>query len=355
MLAFRIRIRPREHGELMGILGNRLNIDELQVDQSGLLNQLPFKYQAFRITEDRRPIGFRFYSNSATIEALVDGKAIVVCGEAFDAPTATAKAFSELIERSTLLKYAASNPQVNRTSNGWAAHFEEVQAELNATLEIVERDAVLAQWYSASPFLEIENSALPNSILNWMNVELSRSEFPNMRVLISTEGIGPSVTCILVNSNGFGVCGHSSKSDLASAIENAIGEACRAAHLSLRNAHYADTEVLRTKEFGVNVNPGAHAVYYAYQEPFPDWMFGEKVSWFNALRLWNFKMTLLNKEHDLFKIQTVLTDPLYVSFAQHPNAFELSWGPTSADKIRNAKTSHRLVETKINLKPHPIS
>ncbi len=340
----------------MGLLGNNQINEEQHRDPSGFLNLLPFKYQSLRTHKDERPKGFQFYSNSITIEAQLDNKEIIVCGEAFDVATATAKAISELIERSVLLKQAASNPLINKTSNGWAAHFEEKQAKLNAVLEIIERDAVLAQWYSATPFLEIENTNLPSSILNWVNTELSKSEFPVLKVLISTKGIGPSVTCALMKPNGFGVCGHSSKADLLPAIENAIGEACRAAHMTLRNAHYADTEILKTNQFGTKINPGAHAVYYAYQEPLPDWMFGEKISWFNALHSWSLKMAPINEGQNLvFTTKTVMSEPVFVSYSKHPETFELTWGPQSSDEIRKTKAGHRLIGNEVNLKPHPIS
>lgn len=340
----------------MKALANKQVSNERTSDQLGLLTQLPFNYEIFRISEDHRPDGFKFYSNGLTIESQLDGKEIIVCGEAFDATTATAKAISELIERSALIKYAAKNRVLNKTSNGWAAHFEKKQAQLNAALEIIERDAVLAQWYSATPFFEIESTSLPKSIIAWSETQLSRSEFPILKILISTKGIGPSVTCVLMNKKGFGVCGHSSKINLLSAIENAIGEACRAGHMSLRNAHYADSIILMSNEPGIKINPGAHAVYYAYQEIFPNWMFGEKISWVNAVHSWNSKMTNFSSVQFFdFTIETVLTEPVFVCFAKHPEALKLSWGVFGLDEMRKLKTNNRLSENKINLKPHPIS
>lgn len=340
----------------MELLGNSHVSDGLQKVQSELLRSLPFNYQSFKVTEDKRPIGFRFYKSNVTIEAQLNGKEIIVCGEDSDPSTATAKALSELIERSTLITYISKNPLIARTSNGWAAHVDEEQAKLNAVLEVIERDAVLAQWFSATPFLEIDCNSLPSSILSWANSELSNSEFPILKVLISTNGIGPSVTCLFMNASGFGVCGHSCKVDLASTIENAIGEACRAAHLSLRNSYYADTEILKTRPVGTKINPGAHAVYYAYHEAFPNWMFGEKISWSEALKLWGQRIApyVVTKNLD-FEIETVLTDPVFVCFAKHQEAFELSWGSMTSEQIRKTNAGRRLAEIEINLKPHPIS
>ncbi|MFZ3228931.1 MAG: YcaO-like family protein [Pseudobdellovibrio sp.] len=341
----------------MEVLANKQSSHEPASNQlDSLLNQLPFKYESLRISEDQRPDGFKFFSNGFTIETHYDGKEIIVCGEAFDATTATAKAISELIERSVLIKYTAKNSALNKTSNGWAAHFEKKQAQFNAALEIIERDAVLAQWYSATPFFEIEITSLPKSITDWVETQLSRSEFPVLKILASSKGIGPSVTCVLMNERGFGVCGHSSKIDLLFAIENAIGEACRAGHLILRNAHYEDSKILMSGDLGIKINPGAHAVYYAYQETFPNWMFGEKISWTNAVHSWNLKMTnFASIQFFDFAIETVLTEPVFVCFAKHSEALELSWGAIGFDKIRNLNANKRLLGNKINLKPHPIS
>lgn len=335
-------------------LKRSIGLEENLVSETDLLPLLPFDYENLRISSDCRPIGFRFYKNSFTIGAHLHGKNILVCGEDNDRDVAVSKAVSELIERSVLIEHAAKTPSI-KTSNGWAAHFDKDTAKLNAALEIVERDGVLTHWYSNAAFIEIDTRQLPINILSWVEAELSKSEFPLLRVLLSTKGIGPSVTCIFMNKNGFGVCGHSSKIDLLAAIENAIGEACRAAHLTLRNAYYADSEILK-RGGSEKINPGAHAVYYAYHEPFPQWMFDEKVSWFSGQEIWNKRMTEFQKNIICdFEIETAITEPLFVTFARHPRAFDLSWGSKAPTEILNSVASYRLNRNEINLKPHPIS
>lgn len=340
----------------MESLGHEQFKHEYETDKTDMSTLLPFKYDSLRVVEDKRPQGFRFYSNSVTIEAKLFGREIIVCGEGFDTATASAKAISELIERSALIDHAIKNPSILKTSNGWAAHFNEEQAKINAILEVIERDAALAQWYSSTPFLEIDSTTLPASIRSWTKTELSTSELPILKVLISTKGLGPSVTVVLMNSNGFGVCGHSSKMDLLLAIENALGEACRAAHLTMRSSHYADTEVLKNNVPRVKINPGAHAVYYNYQEPFPNWIFGEKIAWFSALHAWNdridqFKISGVHQ----FTVKTILSEPVFVCFAKNPKALELSWGPSAPTEAMKTSAFDRLKINKINLKPHPIS
>jgi ribosomal protein S12 methylthiotransferase accessory factor YcaO len=76
------------------------------------------------------------------------------------------------------------------TSNGWAAHPSEAQAKLNAIFELVERDAVLAQWYSKTPFLRLTSAEFPENLQRWASTELAISEYPELIVLFSTEGLG---------------------------------------------------------------------------------------------------------------------------------------------------------------------
>ncbi len=324
------------------------------IDQTDLFQILPFSYKHIQVSKEQRPVGFRFYKNTMTISAKLRDKEVIVCGEDENNEIAVSKAISELIERSALIELAANNPEIHKTSNGWAAHFDQETAELNAVLEIVERDGVLAQWYSQTPFVEIDVHTLPQNITSWVKAELAVSEFPIFKVLLSIKGIGPSVTCVFMNSSGFGVCGHSSKLELSDAIENAVGEACRAAHLTLRNAHYRDSEILKN---GVEkkINPGAHAVYYAYHEAFPEWMFGQTISWFIGRKLWSDQITQLMSSIHNFKIETVMTTPLFVSYAKHPQAFELLWGSSAPMRALNSGAAYRLNNKEINFKPHLIS
>lgn len=337
----------------MGTIQNSFNNGTHRPD---LLDQLPFQFSSIQVRKDRRPEGFRFYSHSMTIESQLHGREIIVCGEAFDQATASAKAISELLERATLIEYAIKNPSILKTSNGWAAHPSEDTAKQNAILEVIERDAVLAQWYSSTPFTEIDFQTLPKQFQDLANTEIKKSEFPILKILLSTKGLGSSVTCVFMNDQGFGVSGHSSKLVLSSAIENALGETCRAAQLTLSNAYFSDSEVLKNHSDQQKIDPGAHAVYYAYHEAFPNWMFGKKISWADAELDWNLKMNELVKSNfDQFKIETVLTDPVYVCLAKNKKAIELFWGPSASAINDQALLFERLKTNKINTKPHPIS
>ncbi len=315
---------------------------------------LPYPFTECAVSHGTRPDGFRFHSHIINIEAVVFGKRLLVCGEANDANLAMTKAVAELLERAALMQWNKSHPENVKSSNGWAAHQTVAEAKQAAIFELIERDAVLAQWYSSTPFMEIDPHDLPISFQNWRNNELIKSEFPIMRLLLSTNGIGPSVTCIFMNKDGFGVSSHSTRETLVLSIEGAIAEACRAAHLYLRRAFWEDTLALQSGYSG-QIDPAAHAVYYAYYERLPSWLFGEVLPWKAASHLWNEKLEQIS--FDEFQFRTIAIDPLVVGFAEHPSAFELRWGPSNINIISKMAASRRLspIKTEWNLKTHIIS
>jgi len=315
---------------------------------------IPFKFDSLRIEVGQRPIGFRFSQHIVNIIAQLGHSKIAACGEADSRELAEAKALSELMERSALVsfghKYGAKN------SNGWAAHPNKVQCRANAIFELIERDAVLAHWYSAAPFSELAQDQWPLEIQHWATTELSRSEFPRIRILVSNLGIGPSVTCVFQNGNGFGVCAHSSRPTLTEAIKSAIAEACRPAHASIRRDHWADSLKLKVGNGDPSAHE-AHGVFYAYHEPFPKWMFGESMNWDQALNLWSKKSAAMNADDTQFKFEVVSEAPLFVGFATHHQAFELRWGSTDVDWISSLSGYKRigLNKNQINKEVHIVS
>lgn len=334
----------------------------LQNDTSTLWwKSLPFGFQDVRLFRGTRPAGFRFSKFIMNIEAILDGIAIQSCGEADSEDLAMTKAIMELIERASLMRWHRERKStVLGTSNGWAAHETLVQAKGSAILELVERDAVLAQWYLSAPFFEIPAGDWPQTILRWSEDELAQSEFPEMRILISTAGIGPSVTCIFMNRNGYGVSGHSTKVGLQDSIEAAISETCRAAHHALRRSFWRDSQSLLNQTKDVRVQPGAHSVYYAYHQPFPVWMFGQHTSWLEIERSWDERIYfVLHSEDSGFAFHQALKHPVVTGFATHEQAFELSWGSTDIQKVlKQAEKRNFSVFTKeriLNTQPHIVS
>lgn len=336
-------------------MGVRANQEKKQWWQS-----LPFAYQDLKISIGSRPVGFRFSQSIVNIEAQFQNVSFLTCGEADNQNLAMTKALAELLERTAMKEWSTKNPQSTvQSSNGWAAHQSQESARLNAVFERVERDAVLAQWYSKTPFLQIASESLPQDIQEWANTELSQSEFPIFKVLISIQGIGPSVSCVFMNEAGLGVTGHSAKSDLKESIESAIAEACRAAHHFLRRSFWNDSLKLKSGNNFEKVQPGAHAVYYAYHEPLPLWMFGEEVSWSKAIQYWEEKTEkFVNGELSRFSFHNVLDNPIFVGFATHPEIFEINWGPTDPSavlRMADVRRSSFLNEQNLNLKPHIVS
>lgn len=319
---------------------------------------LPFEYQSLKFTGDSRPVGFRFSKHIVNIEAEFRGTSFLVCGEAESQQMAVTKAIAELLERTAMKNWLDDNPQFKiENSNGFAAHVTEDLAREASIFERIERDAVLSQWYTSTPFRQIAAETLPEKLRTWSLNEISRSEFPIFKILLSTQGLGPSVTCILMNREGFGVSGHSTKADLLDSIESATSEACRAAHLSLRRSSWNDCLQLKSGELNSRVRPSAHALYYAYHEPFPAWMFGSALTWNEAEKLWADGIqssTNLN-----FSFQVLLSEPLVVGFAGSPDCFDLTWGPCDPDRIIFSRANKRFAspinERSLNQKPHIVS
>lgn len=328
---------------------------QIIVDKSVLSSKpdFPFIYDSFQIYNGSRPIGFRYSKYITEISAQLCSNQIIVCGESALQTADFDKAISELIERSALITYGAQFGA--KTSNGWAAHPDQNQARINAILEIVERDAVLAHWYSQTPFIEIPREEFPLDIQAWIQVELFQSEFPILRLLFSTMGIGPSVTCVLMNKSGFGVSGHATKETISGSISSAVGEACRAAHASIRRSHWKDTMRLKLGEAGP-VDPSTHALYYAYHENFPDWMFGPQQSYLDVKNNWYLKLQeCLSDSH--FYYHKVMSSPLYVGFVTHPKTFDLRWETTDPQSVASELGFKRLKikPEAINCLPHIVS
>ena len=338
-------------------------VNQNQSDSPGeWWRSLPFDYQSLNLTADSRPAGFRFCKHIVNIDAGFRNSQFLVCGEADSQEQAVTKAVAELLERTAMKNWLDENPNLEiENSNGFAAHVTEGLARKAAIFERVERDAVLAQWYTATPFLLIASETLPIKLQAWCSSELAQSEFPNLKILLSTQGLGPSVTCILMNRNGFGVSGHSTRADLLQAIESAIAEACRAGHLYLRRSFWSDSLTLKFEEHKARkVKPGAHALYYAYHEPFPAWMFGGEVSWSEAENFWTERMqAFAQKAMPNFSFQVLLREPLVVGFAHSSDCFDLTWGPCDPARILSSSANKRFAspinEWSLNRQPHIVS
>lgn len=317
---------------------------------------LPFQLSDVIVAESVRPIGFRFRSYSFNIAGKINGKDILVTGEADTKDLAITKSVAEFIERCVLIEFSVNQPEI-KTSNGWAAHTIEIEAQENAIRELVERDAVLRHWYTRASFYVLNLNSLPEHIQQWAKSELSNSEFPELKILVSHLGYGPSVSAILMNKNGYGVAGHCSKESLIEAIEGAIEESCRMAQHYLLKTYLCDTEKLKAGET-TKVATGSHGVYYAHQEPLPSWLFGKTIDLQSGTNSWSLKNTDLKKCKSAFKLTMARSNPLFVFQAQNDLTIELSWGLENFNSLTNRLNGkldkHLILESDINLKPHII-
>lgn len=322
----------------------------------GWWTTLPFQLSDVVVAESVRPIGFRFRKYSFNIAGKINGKDILVTGEADKRELAITKAVAEFIERCSLIETSAYQPEI-KTSNGWAAHTSEIEAQENAVRELVERDAVLRHWYTRTSFAVINLNSLPEHIQQWAKTELSKSEFPELKILVSHLGHGPSVSAILMNKDGYGVTGHCSKESIIDSIEGAIEESCRMAQHYLLKTYLSDTEKLKSGE-RTKVETGSHGVYYAHQEPLPSWLFGRTIDLQYGTSSWSLKNTDLKKCKSAFKLTMARANPLFVFRAQSDSMIELSWGLETFDSLANRLIGkidkHLILESNINLKPHII-
>ncbi len=322
----------------------------------GWWTTLPFQLSDVVVAESVRPKGFRFRSYSFNIAGKINGKNILVTGEADTKDLAITKAVAEFIERCVLIESSVNKHEI-KTSNGWAAHTSEIEAQENAIRELVERDAILRHWYTRTSFDVFNLNSLPEHIQQWAKTELSISEFPELKILVSHLGHGPSVSAILMNKDGYGVTGHCSKESIVDSIEGAIEESCRMAQHYLLKTYLRDTEKLKSGET-TKVETGSHGVYYAHQEPLPTWMFGKTIDLQSVIVSWSLKNTDLKKCKSAFSLTRARSNPLFVFQAQYDSAIELTWGLENFDSLANRLDGkidkHVILESKINLKPHII-
>lgn len=337
-------------------MGNAIKCDGFSSNGPAWWRALPFNLKDLKVTLAERPTGFRFSQFIYNIEARLNEKVIIACGESASPDLAMTRAVAELVERSAMLSFSRITANGYQTSSGWAAHENEQLCKQGAALELIERDAVLAQWYTSTPFIEIDPNGFPNALKIWKSADLANSEFPQLRILLSTEGLGPSVSCLLTNAEGFGVSGHATKLTLYDSIESALAEACRAAHLAIRRSFWNESIELKYKA-PESIDPATHGVFYAYHEPFPNWMFGPRTIWDFAEHYWRRRISEIN--FDEFRVEVVLNEPFVVGFATHPEVLEVKWGSTNESDIRckimERQFSNLSKVEKLNLKPHIVS
>lgn len=257
------------------------------------------------------------------------------------------KAISESIERA-VFRHLKAKGMGTETTNGWAIHLSEKKAFANAALELAERDAILVHWLKKKSMIEVEEQSLPLWLNKWAKNELSQStNFNRLKILISTEGIVPTVTTALLNKNDNAIVSHSTHQSYEEAIYKALCETCRV-------AHFLETYPAALKEVA---EPLDHARAYAYAMPFPSWFYGTKIASQEAKRLWKarYKLYLNNSVINTFK--TVVKGPLTIGYAQSVGLQNLFFG-TTAEAIKNNLINLKRLNLEsaemVNFLPHCI-
>lgn len=292
-----------------------------------------------------RPEGFRYSKFICAVSAEARGIISKGGGESYiSAKNAFDKAKSEAVERLCLKIYSTKTNQI-LTSSGWSAHLSEGRAKTNAALELLERDAVLVQWLRAASLNEIALMTLPLKLQWWRLTELRKSEFPILRIFLTTVGFYPVVVAVLQSDGGFGVTGAGTSTNLKNAVDSALTEACRAAHHHIRKSYDVDDIS--------NHLPGVHSVMYSVKNPFPKWFLkpGAIIKWHQAEKLFSKDALDLAISKSEINFKTIATGDRTVVRAYSKNLQSVFWGPSTQKDVLNLE---RIKSENVNLLPHIV-
>lgn len=267
-------------------------------------------------------------------------------GEGNSSILALQKSIAEGVER-LIFKSLKQTSLGTKSSNGWAAHVTANRAETAATMELLERDAVLVHWLTKTPFLEISVGDFPKPLSFWMkNLRNSSQRFKNLRVLVSCLGYVPTITTILLDDDGFAVLSHATDPELEVAIDKALSETCRIAHIA-----HASIDKVRSLN-----RPEDHALFYALHEKMPQFLFGKKIDLKSANLNWKKYFNKFDPAKLGIRFNTMKCGPLFVSRASSDRVQDLFFGETNAAQKNGWINERRITEavglTTINPMPH---
>jgi hypothetical protein len=254
------------------------------------------------------------------------------------------KSIAEGVERA-IYKALKGTPHGTANSNGWAAHLTPEKAKRSGLEELLERDAVLVHWFCRKPMTEIEPKSCPPWLIRWLNSELSLgTRFKRLRVLVSDQGYLPTITTVLLDSNGFAVMSHATSKSMDQALQKALAETCRIAQIALEG-HYLQSSlnlVTTPCPDDVRISPEDHAMVYAYHQRFPEWIFDTTKTWNQANKDWAeaygaFDETVLGIE-----FHQIVSGPLVVGYCSSDKIQNLFFGRTDEASGRGLLNVRRL-------------
>lgn len=305
--------------------------------------------KVLKTSRQERPNGFKFVDHSYMTQIETDsGISAWGFGEDDNELLSFQKSISEAAER-VVYQLMKQTKLGTPNTNGWASHVSEEKAQQSAKLELYERDAILTHWLTTVPMRELDPSSFPKKISAWIRDELSKSiSFNKLRILVSHLGFLPTITTVIEDENSFAVLSHSTKESITEAIDAALAETCRIAHIA------ADT---KTNDLEKLAPPEFHAMYYAKLEKLPRFIFGEKVSLEDAEREWKKRFQEFNNDRSRVNSINFSCGGLVVVQADNPQVQKLFFGETASalsDGLIN-RNRLKIANTKeINLARHIV-
>jgi hypothetical protein len=313
-----------------------------------------FVYSLTEIPAAQRPEGFRFSKHVTVLKATSGDFQVQGAGESqTSGDESFEKAKSEVLER-LCLEIQCARTEIADTSSGWAGHYETRMARENAALELFERDSVLVQWFRSASLVEIEPRQLPFLINWWKWSELALSEFPQLSIMITTEGYFPAVVALLKNKNGNAIVGTAASTNLARAIDSAIAEACRSAHHFIRGTFQHQVEaLLQGQDF--SPRPGAHTVLYAKSQKLPDWFVApiKKIGWREASEGFDSVALAIAIQEAKIEFAEIAYGDRCVVKAHSSKLQKIFWGSSLNGEHLNFERINRNVNS-INQLPHLV-
>lgn len=212
----------------------------------------------------------------------------------------------------------------------------------------------MVQWFRSAPLVEIEPLQLPFHINWWKWSELARSEFPQLSIMITTEGYFPAVVVLLKNQNGNGIVGTASSTNLARAIDSAMAEACRSAHHFVRGTFFKQVDDLLNRNVS-SVRPGAHAVLYAKGPRLPDWFISpsSKIEWRQASDLFDSSSLTFAIQEAAIEFSDIAYGDRFVVKAHSDRLQKVFWGLAPENSRLNFERINRTLNS-INQLPHLV-
>lgn len=239
----------------------RYQSSQVRVDFRGSANQVPGKWldprMFFPLTEEQaKKCGVKFFTNDLIINWIL--------GTNYDG--------SEIYIPSDLVYYGQKDDE-NRiyygNSSGIAAHFDLNEAKKRAVIELIERDAIMRNWFSQKSPRRVDEKILPiharKRISHWIkqNRQLIILQIPsNFGMVFETVIVGNEQPCFVS-----GAAATIDKNSVDDAILKSIQEAEYNLLLALR---YPDMELIDPSNVST---PADHGKVYYYKKN------AEKLCW----------------------------------------------------------------------------